>query len=210
MFSDPTGFIAHYSDLASGFLKGYAIFNLIQAAREIEITQVTTTLRIRGSLEARNILGLREKVNWVRPENMRLVAQSSFARALEKLKSWGVAVGLGINLANDTNSFLEGEYDRHEYASALTIDSGITIAGALIGGAVAGAVTGALIGGGIGSVTLPVVGTITGAALAGAGGAIVGMIATGLVLSGFENVGIRAFLIEKVADLYRNWTTTGP
>jgi hypothetical protein len=206
------GFISHYSDLARDALRGYAIFNLVQAAREISITEVTTTLRIRGPLSARSTLGFRERVNWLRPENIERLAQSPAVRAVRSLRSWGVVFGLGGNLANDTADFLEGEYDRHEYASALTIDTGITIAAALFGGAVAGFVTGGLIGTALGTVAIPIpiVGTLSGAAIAGVIGGIAGIFAAGLAVSGIQASGVQDLLIDKVATLYRGWTDTTP
>lgn len=212
LLQDPMGFISHYSDLARDALKGYAIFNLVQAAREISITEVTTTLRIRGPLSARSTLGFRERVNWLRPENIERLAQSPALRAVRSLRSWGVVFGLGGNLATDTADFLEGDYDRQEYASALTIDTGITIAAALIGGAIAGWLTGVLIGAGLGtfSIPIPIVGTIAGAAIAGVIGGIVGIAAAGAAVSGLEASGIRGFLVDNVANLYRSWTETTP
>jgi hypothetical protein len=204
-FLEPLGFIRQHTDAARQTLRGYAIYNLIRAARQIRIQQVTSTLRIQGPRIDRIRLGLREMVNRVRPENARLLAQSPIGRAVRSLKSWGVAFGLGLNLASDTADYLEGGTDRHEYAAALTIDTGITIAAALIGGAVAGFVSGLAIGF-IGGSPIPIVGNISGAAVGGVVGAAFGILAASLIVGAVYSSGIRSFLTERVADLYRDWT----
>ena len=208
IFSEPLGFIDHYADLAKNVLRGFAVFNLFQAAREIDITQVTTTLRITGSRSARNTLGFREMVNWLRPENIEVLPQSPALRATRSLKSWGAAFGLGLGLASDTSEYLSGNYDRHEYAASLTIDTGITIALTLASGAIAGAATGFAVGLVGGGVSIPIVGAVPGAVLGALVGGLIG-IGSAIVLGGLIEVsGVREFLIEKVTQLYRSWTGT--
>ncbi|MGH2605061.1 MAG: hypothetical protein ACRDG5_00580 [Anaerolineales bacterium] len=169
---------------------------------------MTTTLRIQGPRIDRIRVGLREMVNWVRPENARLLAQSPIGRAVRGLKSWGVAMGLGLNLASDTSEYLEGNYDRQEYAAAITIDTGITIAAAMAAGAIAGFVTGALAGSFLGTVAIPIpgVGTLAGASLAGVGGAIAGILLASVVVGYVYSSGARTFVVDKVANLYHRWT----
>lgn len=210
LFSDPVQFISEHADVARNALRGLSVYILVQAARTIKIGEVTTTLRIRGSPSARSILGLREKVNWLRPENIERLTQSPALRAVRALKSWGVAFGIGLNLANDTTQFIEGDHDRLEYASALTIDTGATIAGALIAGGIAGAVSGGLIGAGLGTVAvpIPILGTVSGAAIAGVVGGIIGIGAAAAAMYGFQASGVRDLLIDKGAGPYRAWTGT--
>lgn len=207
-FVEPLRFIRQHTDAARQILRGYAIYNLIRAARQIRIQQVTSTLRIQGPRIDRIRLGLREMVNRVRPENARLLAQSPIGRAVRGMKSWGVAFGLGLNLATDTADYLEGNSDRQEYAASLTIDTGITIAAAMTAGAIAGFLTGVLAGSVLGTVTIPIpgVGTLAGASLAGVAGAVIGIYVVGRGLSYIYTSGARSFLVEKVAALYRGWT----
>jgi len=208
LFQEPLRFIRQHADSARQTLRGYAIYNLLRAARQISIQQVTTTLRIQGPRIDRIRVGLREMVNWVRPENARLVAQSPTGRAVRGLKSWGVAMGLGLNLASDTSEYLEGNYDRQEYAAALTVDTGITIGAAMTAGAIAGFLTGALAGSVLGTVAIPIpgVGTLAGASLAGVLGAVVGIGVVSIVVGIVYSSGARTFVVDKVATLYRRWT----
>lgn len=204
-FLEPLRFLRENAHSARQALRGYAIYNLLRAARHVTLQRVTTTLRVFGPRIDRMRLGLREMVNSIRPENIRLLPQTPVGRAVRSLKSWGVAFGLGLNLATDTADYLEGGSDREEFAAALTIDTGITIAAALVGGAVAGGVSGMVVGW-IGGSAVPVAGNITGAALGGAVGAIAGIVVASLVIGAVYSSGTRSFLAEKVADLYRTWT----
>jgi hypothetical protein len=196
-----------------------AVRGAVRAERGIDVataaTQVTTrevdgTIRIFGPRAARDALGLRESVNWVRPENSGLIAQGVRARVSGSLVSTGTLAGITLGLASDTQMYLDGEYDRHEYAAALTIDTGIAIGTSVIAGAVSGAVTGALLGGGAGTIALPIVGTVSGAvlgALAGFAAGTIVAVASGLVV---QATGARPILVERVASLYRRWTGDGP
>jgi hypothetical protein len=145
-------------------------------------------------------------VNWARPENVRLLPQSPTLRAVRSLRSWGTAFGIGLNLAADTHEFIEGNYDRHEYAASLTIDTGITIGITLAAGAFAGAVTGAVVGFVGGGVTVPILGSIPGAVLGGVIGGVAGIGAAIGLSAVVEATGVREFLVERVTDLYRSWT----
>ncbi len=206
LFDDPLGFIGHYADVAKNAVRGVAAFNLVRAAREINIQQVSSTLRITGSRAARNTIGFREMVNWVRPDNVNLVVQSPALRAVRSLKSWGVAFGIGLGLAYDTSEYLNGNYDRQEYAAALTIDTGITVGAALAAGAISGVVTGAIAGAVGGGIVVPIVGAIPGAVLGAVVGGIVGIVtAVGISLV-IHGSGLRDSLIDSVTDLYRSWT----
>jgi len=202
----PLQFISRYADVAKNALRGFSVYNLVQAARRIDIRQVTTTLRITGPRASRNTIGLREMVNWARPENVRLLPQSPTLRAVRSLRSWGTAFGIGLNLAADTHEFIEGNYDRHEYAASLTIDTGITIGITLAAGAFAGAVTGAVVGFVGGGVTVPILGSIPGAVLGGVIGGVAGIGAAIGLSAVVEATGVREFLVERVTDLYRSWT----
>jgi hypothetical protein len=115
-------------------------------------------------------------------------------------------VGLGVNLVADSALYASGEYDRQEYAAALTVDTGFTIATTLISGAISGAVTGALVGGGTGTLVLPVVGTVSGAVVGGVIGAGVGIALALGIGRAFSGSGTRDHVIDSVADLYKEWT----
>jgi F0F1-type ATP synthase assembly protein I len=101
---------------------------------------------------------------------------------------------------------VEDRHDRQQYAAALTIDTGFTIASAVISGALAGAVTGAIVTGTAATVVLPIVGTVPGAIIGGLVGGVAGVFAALTLGTLFEGTGLRNLLIGKVADLYTRWT----
>lgn len=207
-FLEPLRFLREHAPSARQVLRGLGVYNLVQAARHVAVRRVADTLRVAGPRLDRMRLGLREMVNRVRPENVRLISQSPFGRAVQSLKSWGVAFGLGLNLASDTADYLEGKSNRFEYAAALTIDTGITIAAALVAGAVAGFGTGALVGAGLGTVAIPIpgVGTLAGASLAGVAGAILGIGVVAVCVGYVYSSGARDFVVQQVSNFYRGWT----
>jgi hypothetical protein len=187
-------------------LRGAAFLGLVSAARRIEFRRVGETFRIFGDRAARWRLGFVERTNWIRPENMGRVLTGTMRQAARSLRSWGVAFGLGINLASDTARYIEGEYDRHEYSAALTIDTGITIGTALLGGWAAGATSGLVAGMVGGGVALPVVGSVPGAIVGAVVGGVVGLIASVAISSAVDATQVRPALVNRVADLYRGWT----
>ena len=186
------------------------VVDVATAATQVNTTEVGETIRILGPRAARDTLGLRQFVNWVRPENSGLVAQSATSRALGGLASPGTLAGITLALAGDTQMYLAGQYDRHEYAAALTVDVGVAIGTSLVAGAVAGAVTGAIAGAGVGTITLPIVGTTSGAVVGGVGGAVAGILTAVGVGLAIRETGVRPVLIGSVADLYRSWTGDSP
>jgi hypothetical protein len=198
--------IDEYRGEASLALRALRVSDLIAAARDVDVEQVGSTLRITGSQASRDTLGLREMVNWVLPENARLLPQTMLQRSVRSVRSWGVVLGMGLGLASDTLEFVEGRYDRQQYAAALTIDTGFTIASAVISGALAGAVTGAIVTGTAATVVLPIVGTVPGAIIGGLVGGVAGVFAALTLGTLFEGTGLRNLLIGKVADLYTRWT----
>lgn len=115
-------------------------------------------------------------------------------------------MGIALNLASDTQRFAEGEYDRQDYAAALTIDTGATIATALIAGAVAGAVSGFAVGAVGGGVTVPFVGAVPGAIIGTAVGTLAGLASAAALAYGFEASGLREMLVSSVSDMYHRWT----
>ena len=137
-----------------------------------------------------------------------LLVQSPVTRAVRGLKSKGTLLGLTTNLFLDGKAFIEGRSDRHEFAAALTVDTGITVGTTLAAGFVAGMVTGAVSGGLAANVALPLVGTVPGAVIGGIVGGVVGAaVAIGISYT-LEEAGTRQLLVEKVADLFRSWEFT--
>ena len=178
----------------------------IDGARQVTIQQVAGTLRIYGPQAARDQIGFREATNWIRPENIARLPRDWIASARAGLRSWGAPLGIALNLASDTQRFAEGEYDRQDYAAALTIDTGATIATALIAGAVAGAVSGFAVGAVGGGVTVPFVGAVPGAIIGTAVGTLAGLASAAALAYGFEASGLREMLVSSVSDMYHRWT----
>jgi hypothetical protein len=194
------------SDWIKWGIRGNKAIDVASAAREVNVTQVGQTLRVTGSRAARDTLGLRQYVNWVRPENSLLLSQTIKTKAIGSIVSLGTLAGISLGLANDTSKYLSGTYDRHDYAAALTIDTGLAIGTALLAGVVAGAATGLVAGAAGGAVVVPVIGAVPGAVLGGIAGALAGIataIAIGVVV---EATGVKPVLTQRVADLYRTWT----
>ena len=205
-FADALGRVASVRDEVRGLLRGAGFLGLLSAARRVEFRQVGETLRIIGTRADRWRLGFVEMTNWIRGENIGRVITGNFRQAARSLRSWGVAFGLGLNLASDTAQFANGDYDRHEYAAALTIDTGITIATALAAGWAAGAASGLVAGMVGGAVALPIVGSVPGAILGAVAGGVVGVIASIAITRVVDVTQARSVLIDPVADLYRRWT----
>jgi hypothetical protein len=175
----------------------YSGARLGSAARSISIETVDDTLRIFGPRAARTAAGLRPYVNIVLPENAPRILQSPLARARGGLVTGGTVLGLASNVITNGSLFISGETDRFEFAAALTLDTGITIASGLLGGFIAGAVSGAVVGGiagfGIGAIPAAVIG-----GLAGIGG-------TMLLQTLFERSGARELVVDRIADMFRSW-----
>ena len=209
----PLGAVVGWISDAGGWLKtavkSVRFGNVISAARDVHTTEVGTTIRIFGSRASRDALGLREYVNWVRPENAGVIAQSAGSRAIGALTSSGTLAGITLGLVNDTNMYLGGEYNRQEYAASLTVDTGIAIGSALIAGAVAGAVSGVIIGGTAGTIALPVIGTVSGVVVGAIGGAVAGILASLTVGYVIQETGLRTALVESVGNMYQRWTGEG-
>jgi len=127
-FADALGRVASVRDEVRGLLRGAGFLGLLSAARRVEFRQVGETLRIIGTRADRWRLGFVEMTNWIRGENIGRVITGNFRQAARSPRSWGVAFGLGLNLASDTAQFANGDYDRHEYAAALTIAGAVTSA----------------------------------------------------------------------------------
>jgi len=168
------------------------------AASRIQTTQRGANYIITGPRAARETLGWNPYTNRIRPENVgnRLWTNGSgVAGALRygtaAMASPWTAINLGINTGVNTYLWAEGEYDTSEYASAMTVDTGITLGSVLIGGFVAGAVTGAVAGS-----VAPGVGTVIGAVAGGV---------TGIVVTYAANRYARDYVVGEVADLYRSW-----
>ncbi|MEW6569545.1 MAG: hypothetical protein AB1449_15545, partial [Chloroflexota bacterium] len=89
-----------------GAVRGERALDVAMAARQVTTTEVGETIRILGPRAARDTLGLREYVNWVRPENSGLIAQSATSRALGSLVSPGTLAGITLGLATDTQMYL--------------------------------------------------------------------------------------------------------
>ncbi|HLA82527.1 MAG TPA: hypothetical protein VJP78_13045, partial [Thermoleophilia bacterium] len=138
-------------------------------------------------------------VNWVGLENESLILQSTRTQAFGALTSPGMPIGLATNIVTDGTRYLSGEYDNTHLAAALTLDTGVTIASALLAGAVAGGVAGALVGGSLGFGVGAVPAAVVGAAL-GAGAAL-------WLSSTFINSGARDYVVDEVADMYADWTS---
>jgi outer membrane lipoprotein SlyB len=107
-------------------------------------------------------------------------------------------IGLATNVLVDGARYLTGEYDNVQLAAALTVDTGATIATALVAGAITGALSGALVGGALGFG----VGAVPAAIIGGLAGAI-GALALSTI---FNNTGAREYVVDEVADMYGNWT----
>jgi hypothetical protein len=202
----PLRVIDEYRDEAAMAIRGVRVGDLLSAARDVDIEQVGTTMRVTGSRASRDVLGFREMVNWFRPENVQVLPQGILRRSVGGLMSWGVAFGLGLGLASDTLEFVEGNYDGHEYAAALSIDTGVTIASALFGGLISGAATGAAVGLIGGTVTVPLIGSVAGAVVGGLIGGVAGLVTAVVTSVAIERSGVRDLLIGRVAELYRSWT----
>jgi hypothetical protein len=193
-----------YAGYGRAVLRGEGV---ISAAGQVDIAEVGGTIRIYGPQDARAALGFNRMTNWVNAENIDSIHMSSARGAIGGLRSPGTVVALGLNLVADSLLYSSGEYDRHEYAAALTVDTGTSIASLILAGAVAGLVGGALVGAGTGAVAIPIVGSLPGAVVGGAVGALAG-IAASLVLNGiFTGTGARSYVVDEVADMYRDWTS---
>jgi hypothetical protein len=180
---------------------------VISAASQVDIAEVGGTIRIYGPQDARAVLGFNRMTNLINAENINSLPLSSARGAISGLKSPGTVVSLGLNLVADSLLYSSGEYDRHEYAAALTVDTGTSIASLILAGAVAGLVGGALLGASTGAVAIPLIGSVPGAVIGGAAGALAG-IAASLVLNGiFTGSGARSYVVDEVADMYRDWTS---
>jgi hypothetical protein len=170
----------------------------LHAATNVRVVEVDGTLRIFGPRDARGILGFRKMVNIVSPENQSLILQSTRLQLLGALRSPGTPIGLATNIAVDGARYLTGEYDNTELAAALTVDTGVTIASALLAGFAAGVFSGALVGGTFGFV----VGAVPAAIIGG----IIGAGASYLAVTAFNGTGARDYVVGKVADMYADWT----
>ncbi|MFV2045198.1 MAG: hypothetical protein ACC700_18440, partial [Anaerolineales bacterium] len=163
---------------------------LAYSARQIDILELGNELRIYGPRAARSGLGFNPYTNTISAQNEALILQSPFRRSVSP--GWAI-VGLVTNIGYNTYMHFTGQYDRFEYAAALTVDTGATAAAALGAGFVAGATAGAIAGMGVASLPAAII------------GGVVGVGVTYFAMRGFERSGVRDFLVDKVADFFSGW-----
>lgn len=127
--------------------RSYSAGRVATASRSVRIETIDGTLRVFGPRAARSTVGLMPYVNIVRPENAHRILQSPLARGRGSLVTGGTALDLASNIVTNGSLLISGELDRIEFAAALTLDTGTTIASGLVGGFIAGAVSRFLVGG---------------------------------------------------------------
>jgi hypothetical protein len=184
---------------------GYEVGNAAREIAEISVAASQIKVARRGAnyiisdpRAARETLRWNAYTSRVRPENVGtglLVngtgAAAAFRSRTAAMASPWTAVNLGINTGVNTYLWSEGYYDTPHYAAAMTVDTGITLGSALVGGAIAGAVTGAIAGS-----VAPGVGTVIGAVAGGL---------AGIAFTYAANRYARDYTVDKVADLYESW-----
>jgi hypothetical protein len=199
-WDDVANWIGYDGRAAAGYVRaGVRAAEVVLAAPKVDIIQTGPMVRIYGPQSARSALSFNRMTNWIGADNIDDLATT-------KLASWGSVAGFGVNIVADTALYSSGEYDRHEYAAALTVDTGFTAAMTLASAAVSGAITGAIVGGGAGTIALPLVGTVSGAVLGAVIGAAVGIVLSVGLGRAFSGSGARDYVVDSVSDLYRDWT----
>ena len=163
---------------------------LAYSARQVDVVPLGSELRIYGSRAARTNLGFNPYTNTIGAQNEAGILQSPFRRTVSP--GWAI-VGLVTTLGYNTYMHLTGRYDRFEYAAALTVDTGATAATVLGAGFLAGSAAGFVAGMGVASLPAAIVGGVVGAGVAY------------IAMRGFDQSGVRDFLVDKVADLFSGW-----
>lgn len=68
-------------------------------------------MHIYGPLWARKWLNMRIKVNRVNPENLKLSNAGVLSNIRGALDSWGTIFGLGANIKNTAEQYIDGDID---------------------------------------------------------------------------------------------------
>jgi len=135
------------------FESGRAIY----AGQQLDMELIAGNYHIYGPQAARARLGMVEMTNWIGEGNVQQVFEGSWNQAMSGANSGGTLIGLVMNIGTNYARLQSSECDRFEFAAGLTVDTGITIAAGMIGGAVSGGVTG-LVAGGVGAIPGAVIG----------------------------------------------------
>lgn len=180
--------------VADGIREGIGIAEVIgslgavaYSATQVKVVPMGNELRIYGPRAARSQIGFNPYTNTIGAQNEGRILQSPFSRRVSP--GWAI-VGIVSNIGYNTYMHFSGQYDRFEYASALTVDTGATAAAALSAGFIAGATAGAIVGLGVASLPAAII------------GGAVGAIASFAAFAAFDRSGARGYLVEKVADFY--------